>query len=113
LFDALPPPLRASLQLIVSNPPYVAEHEVAALPEEVRSYEPRRALVAGPRGTEAIEVLLAGARPWLAPGGALVVELAPQQADDMQQHARDAGYAAVFVRDDLAGRARVLVARTG
>ncbi len=52
--------------LLVSNPPYVAEHEVADLPDEVADYEPRGALVSGPSGTEAIEHLLEHAPAWLA-----------------------------------------------
>jgi release factor glutamine methyltransferase len=112
-FDALPSSLRGTLRLVVANPPYVAEHEVASLPDDVRLYEPRTALVAGPRGTEAIENLLDEARAWLAPGGTLVLELAPHQAEDMQRHAFELGYREVLVRDDLTARPRVLVARTG
>jgi release factor glutamine methyltransferase len=112
-FDALPAALRGTLELIVSNPPYVAEHEVTALPEEVRAYEPRSALVAGPTGCEDLEHLLGNARAWLVPAGVLVCELAPHQAGAMAEHARGLGYAEVVVRDDLAGRARVLVARAG
>ncbi len=112
-FDALPAALRGSLQMVVANPPYVAEHEVAALPDDVRLYEPRAALVAGPKGTEAIEALLDEVPGWLAPGGTVVLELAPHQGADMQRYAFELGYREVFVRDDLAGRPRVLVARTG
>jgi release factor glutamine methyltransferase len=112
-FDPLPPELRGSLRLIVSNPPYVAEHEVAALPEEVAAHEPRGALVSGPSGTEAIEILLAGARHWLAPAASFVCEIAPHQAGAMVEHARSLGFGEVVVRDDLTGRPRVLVARTG
>jgi release factor glutamine methyltransferase len=97
----------------VSNPPYIAEHEVADLPDEVAAFEPRRALVSGPSGTEAIEKLLALAPDWLAPDGTFVCEIAPHQADAMSRHARALGYDDVMVRDDLTGRARVLVARTG
>ncbi len=111
--DALPAALRGTLQLVVSNPPYVAEHEVASLPDDVRLHEPRTALVSGPHGTEAIDTLLAQVREWLAPGGTLVIELAPHQAEDMRLQALDRGYREVFVREDLAGRPRVLVARTG
>jgi release factor glutamine methyltransferase len=112
-FDPLPCELRGSLGLIVSNPPYVAEHEVADLPDEVAAYEPHRALVSGPSGTEAIEHLLERAPEWLAPGASFVCEIAPHQADAMSARARALGYHEVMVRDDFAGRARVLVARTG
>lgn len=112
-FDPLPEHLRGALRLIVSNPPYIAEHELADLPDEVAAYEPRRALVSGPSGTEAIEHLLAVAPEWLAAASTLVCEIAPHQADAMSAHARTLGYCDVMVRDDLAGRARVLVARTG
>jgi release factor glutamine methyltransferase len=111
-FDALPASLRGELRLLVSNPPYVAEREVVALPDEVSAYEPRGALVAGPAGTEAIHELLAGARAWVAPGGTVVLEIAPHQADEVAGSARALGYAESFVRDDLAGRPRALVART-
>jgi release factor glutamine methyltransferase len=112
-FDPLPADLRGLLGLIVSNPPYVAEHEVAELPPEVAAYEPRRALVSGPTGTEAIEQLLERAPDWLAPGASFVCEIAPHQADAMCTRARAIGYHEVMVRDDLTGRARVLVARAG
>ena len=112
-FDPLPEWLRGELHLVVSNPPYVAEHEVASLPDDVRSYEPRAALVAGRKGTEAIEALLEQATVWLAERAALVLEIAPHQADEMMARAEVLGYTEVFVRDDLTGRPRVLVARTG
>ena len=111
-FDALPGALRGTVQLIVSNPPYVAEHELEALADEVAGYEPRDALVSGPLGTEAVEELLDGAHRWLTPGGAFVCELAPHQGEAMSERARALRYAEVDVRDDLAGRPRVLVART-
>jgi release factor glutamine methyltransferase len=111
-FDPLPAELRGSLALIVSNPPYIAEHEVDDLPDEVAAYEPRRALVSGPSGTEAVELLLEQARDWLAAGASFVCEIAPHQADAMSGHARALGYDDALVRDDLTGRARVLVVRT-
>ncbi len=112
-FDPLPPHLRGAVRLLVSNPPYVAEHELADLPEEVAAYEPRGALVSGPSGTEAIEHLLECAPAWLAPEASLVCEIAPHQADAMSAYARALGYTDVTVRDDLTGRARVLVAHSG
>jgi release factor glutamine methyltransferase len=112
-FDALPRTLRGTIELIVSNPPYVAEHEVETLPAEVGDYEPRGALVSGPTGDESLEYLLGHAREWLVGAGVLVCELAPRQADPMIARALEIGYADAFVRADLAGRPRVLVARAG
>jgi release factor glutamine methyltransferase len=113
-FDALPEHLRGSLRLVVTNPPYVAEHEMASLSQEVRDWEPRRALVGGTRGTEAIDEIVDRARVWLDPQrGVLVCELAPHQAADRAARARAAGFVDVSVRPDLTGRDRVLVARLG
>ncbi|HEV7525995.1 MAG TPA: peptide chain release factor N(5)-glutamine methyltransferase [Acidimicrobiia bacterium] len=111
-FDPLPPELRGAVRLVVSNPPYVAEHEVADLPDEVAGYEPRGALVSGPSGTEAIVQLLQLAQDWLAPDSTFVCEIAPHQAGAMSEYARTLAYSDVLVRDDLTGRARVIVART-
>jgi release factor glutamine methyltransferase len=112
-FDALPETLRGELELIVSNPPYIAEHELAGLSAEVAGFEPHGALIAGATGCEAVEHLLANARGWLVSNGVLVCELAPHQADAMAERAREHGYVDVMVHPDLAGRPRVLVARAG
>jgi release factor glutamine methyltransferase len=103
-FAALPLELRGTVDVIVSNPPYVADDEV--LPAEVADWEPRDALVAGPTGLEAIEAILSGALEWLAPRGAAVVEIGEAQATAAIAAAR--GFTA-DVRLDLAGRPRVLV----
>jgi len=79
-YEALPSGLRGRLRVIVSNPPYVTEAEFAGLPPEVRDHEPTGALVAGPTGRESLEHLVAGGLDWLEPGGALVLEIAPDQA---------------------------------
>ena len=65
----------------MANPPYVSDDELATLAPEVRDHEPRRALVSGPTGLEAIEELLAEAPRWLAAVRAFVCELAPDQAE--------------------------------
>lgn len=109
-YEALPTGLRGRLRVIVSNPPYVTEAEFAGLPAEVRDHEPTAALVAGPTGRESLEQLVSGGLDWLEPGGALVLELAPDQAAPMRAAAEAAGYDAVAVHQDLTGRDRVLVA---
>jgi release factor glutamine methyltransferase len=110
-FDALAPELAGHIDLAVSNPPYVSASEWHSLDPVVRNYEPVAALVPGPTGFEAVETLLTEAPRWLAPGGSLVVELAPAQADAARDRADALGYERPSVRDDLAGRPRVLVAR--
>jgi release factor glutamine methyltransferase len=110
-YEALPAGLRGRLRVIVSNPPYVTEAEFTELPAEVRDHEPAGALVAGPIGRESLEHLIAAGLGWLEPGGALVLELAPDQAAPLRAVAQAAGYDDVAVHQDLAGRDRVLVAR--
>jgi release factor glutamine methyltransferase len=110
-FDALPEELAGRVDVIVSNPPYVAEHEVPDLPDEVREWEPRTALVPGPTGLEAIEHIVAEAPRWLARPGALLLEMAPHQTARARSLARRAGFPVATVWPDLAGRDRVLLAR--
>lgn len=110
-FDALPVWLRGELRLVVSNPPYIANSEIASLPPEVAEHEPLQALVSGPTGLEAIERVIVGAVDWLEPSGAVVCEIAPHQAVDGVALALESGYDEAFVRPDLAARDRVLVAR--
>jgi methylase of polypeptide subunit release factors len=58
-----------------------------------------------------VEAVVKGARDWLAPGGAVVVEMAPHHAQPARAAAKKAGYREVRVEADLAGRPRALVAR--
>ena len=110
-FAALDSTLAGKVTLLVSNPPYVADPEWHRLEPVVRSHEPRAALVAGPLGTEALQVVVAGAPPWLAPSGTVVIEMAPHQAPDVRAMAIEAGFTDLSVRTDLAGRPRALMAR--
>lgn len=108
-FAALADELQGRLDVVVANPPYIAADE--ALPAAVVDWEPASALVAGPIGTEDLDHLVDTALDWLAPGGALVLELAPHQAAGTAERARARGYVAVAVHPDLAGRDRAVVAR--
>ena len=103
------PGLRGRLDAVVANPPYVADGE--ALPGEVRDWEPHEALYGGPDGLGALRVIVRDARSWLAPGGLLVLELAPQQAKRAAALALARGYESVRIERDLAGLDRALVAR--
>jgi release factor glutamine methyltransferase len=108
-FAAVPDSLRGQLDVVVSNPPYIGADE--PLPSEVVDWEPREALVAGPGGDEAIRSLLASARTWLAPGGSLVLEIAPHQRDLVVELGSAHGWASTEIHPDLSGRDRAAVAR--
>lgn len=110
-YEALPAELGGAVDLIVSNPPYVADFEVEDLPDEVRAWEPLEALVSGPTGLEAIERIVAEAPLWLAEPGSLLVEIAPHQAAEAEALARAAGFGSAAVWPDLTGRDRILLAR--
>jgi release factor glutamine methyltransferase len=113
----LPERLRGSVDLVVSNPPYVTEEEWATLTPEVRA-EPRGALVAGPGregapGLADVERVLEEGLLWLRLPGVIVVELAPHQAPAAERCALQLGYEQVRIEPDLAMRPRTLVARLG
>lgn len=107
-FDALSEAIRGSLDVVVANPPYVADDE--SLPDEIANWEPSSALRAGPRGTEDIESLIDEVGEWLRPDGVFIVELAPHQAESMADRAGDLGFETT-IRADLSGRDRALVVR--
>jgi len=108
-FDALPAAMVGTVDLIISNPPYVAPSD--PLPPEVADWEPMGALIPGPTGLEALLALVAGAPAWLRRPGVLVVELAPHQAEEIAGAARRAGFDDTRVEPDLAGLDRAVVAR--
>jgi release factor glutamine methyltransferase len=104
--DGFAPACGERFDLVVSNPPYLAESEAPTLAPEL-ACEPARALFAGGDGTELLRRLAAGAPAVLVAGGALAVELAPAQAPSVTQWMAAAGLGDVRVQQDLAGRARV------
>src|SRR5215510_9201654 len=71
--------LEGCIDVVVANPPYIAEADWIDLQPEVRDFEPRQALVAGPCGTEWHERLLKDTRRYLTVGGALVMEIGAGQ----------------------------------
>jgi len=99
-----------TFDLIVSNPPYVAERDRATLPPELR-HEPASALFAGPDGTDVLRAIAAQVGAVLAPGGSVLVELDPRQVDVICGWFREAGLARIEVHRDAAGRQRVVSAR--
>jgi release factor glutamine methyltransferase len=108
-FAGLPAELRGQVDIVVSNPPYVADGD--ELPDSVREWEPSSALLSGPDGLDDIRRIVAEAPAWLRRPGALVVELAPTQAEAAVELARAAGFDEAEYRHDLTGRPRFLRAR--
>jgi release factor glutamine methyltransferase len=99
-----------SLDLVVSNPPYVGLHEADGMQREVRDFEPHLALFGGETGHEIYARLVAQAREVLRPGGWLLLELGWKSLDAVSSMMED-GWADRTEVEDLAGFPRVLAAR--
>jgi release factor glutamine methyltransferase len=108
-FEALPNALRGLVDVVVSNPPYIGTGE--ELPPVVADWEPPVALWSGPAGHEAVEQVIGGASHWLRPGGALVLEVASDRAQQTAHMVVETGFADVRLEHDLAGLERVVIGR--
>jgi len=98
--------------LIVSNPPYLAECD-PHLEDPALQHEPQGALVSGPNGMQALEIIAAQAGAWLAPHGWLLLEHGYTQAAAVRECLAKAGFRAVRTLPDLAGLDRVTLGQWG
>lgn len=105
-FTAIP----GRFDLILSNPPYIAEEEMADLSPEVLR-EPRRALTPGGDGLDAYRAIAKGAPARLMPGGRLMVEIGPTQGAQVSALFAAQGLSDIRILPDLDGRDRVVAAR--
>ena len=103
--------LRGPFDIIVSNPPYIARTEIAALAPEVREFDPVRALDGGPDGLDGYRAIAGDLRRLLAADGFIAIELGHGQAEAVAALFSGAGLATEPPRYDLYGKARALVAR--
>lgn len=103
--------VEGAFDLIVSNPPYITEAEMADLAPEVRDWEPHMALTPGGDGLSAYRAIAASAPAFLAPGGRLLVEIGHRQGPAVVDIFRAAGLDAAGVHTDIDGRDRVVSAR--
>lgn len=110
-FSALPAGPDAVFDVIVANPPYVADAEMNVLAPEISGYEPVSALTAGADGLGAYRAILAGLGGRLRPGGLFVGEIGSRQGDPAMELARAHGLSDIEILPDAAGQARVLKAR--
>jgi len=99
---------RGSFDVIVSNPPYVAERDREKLQREVVQWEPHLALFAGAQGMSVIERLLAEGTRLLAPGGALALEIGYDQGELLRELVAATGWE-LGLHPDLAGIPRIAV----
>lgn len=110
LFDAVGAE-EEKFDLILSNPPYVCDHEVKELDEDVVKYEPHQALFAGEEGLDFIRPLIKSAPRYLNENGSLLIEMDPSQIETAAEWVRSAtDFKQVRAIKDLAGRSRVLMA---
>lgn len=109
-FDALPAHLNGAVDVLVSNPPYVADSDPEVEPV-VRDWEPSIAVYSGTEGLEAHRTIVGGAHQWLRPGGWLLVEIGSRQGQVVGDLFRAAGLDDVEVHRDLAGLDRIVAGR--
>jgi release factor glutamine methyltransferase len=102
---------RATLDAVVSNPPYLAEREWQVLDPSVRDWEPVAALTSGEDGLEATTQLLADAIRAVRAGGWIALEVDAARAGETARRAGRAGWTSVTIHQDLYGRERYLLAQ--
>ena len=98
--------------LIVSNPPYLAQSEMADVSPELRLHEPEMALTDGQDGLSVYRIIAAQAQGYLTPTGRVLAEIGWQQGADVKAVFEAAGWGRVRILPDLGGRDRVLWADT-
>jgi release factor glutamine methyltransferase len=109
-FDALPVDVRGEIDVVVSNPPYIADGD-PEVAESVLEYEPHTALFAGDDGLDGVRTIARDARDWLRSGGWLVMEIGYQQGDAVKALLEGFGFVDVAIANDLTGRPRIAEAR--
>jgi len=105
-------PLRKmEFDLIISNPPYIPSAEIATLQPEVCDFDPRGALDGGVDGLDFYRKLAAEAKPFLKPGGKIMLEFGDGQADAVRKIFETEKWVVEAVREDYSHRQRILIAR--
>jgi len=104
--------LEGQFDLIVSNPPYISEGEMALLSREVKNHDPSLALFAGPDGLSAYRTISAQAKNYLVAGGRLLLEIGHRQASAVSQILQEQGYIDIAVHQDLDRKDRVVSCRS-
>ncbi len=109
-FAALPSELKNSFDLIVSNPPYIALYD-PSVESSVLNHEPHLALFAGSDGLDAYREIVSHSGEWLATDGWIVLEIGHQQGDAVRELLAQNSFKQIEIRQDLAGRDRIALAK--
>jgi release factor glutamine methyltransferase len=110
--DSCNSPLRKmEFDLISSNPPYIPSAEIATLQPEVRDFDPRSALDGGADGLDFYRRLAVEGKPFLKPGGKIMLEFGDGQADALQTMFAAEKWIVEAVKEDYSHRQRILIAR--
>lgn len=104
--------LEGCFDFVLSNPPYVSTSEYKGLASEIKDYEPKEALVAGPDGLKFIKKIIKGAPDFLRPGGVLMIEIGFDHAKVVKALVKETGaFEAIKLIPDLSGIDRVIKAK--
>ena len=95
-----------SVDVLVSNPPYIPSQECATLDPRIRNFEPMDALDGGPEGLDFYERLTMDALNLLKPGGGLFFEIGDRQGPALEKLLFDAGFDGIKIEKDYAGHDR-------
>jgi len=105
------PGIAGSVDVLVTNPPYLPTSDAPSMDLEVVGHDPHDALFGGGGGHELVDALLRESVVWLRPGGTVVIEIDDRRGPDAAACAQAAGLTDVRVEPDLTGRDRAVVAR--
>ena len=103
--------ISGQFDLIVSNPPYIAESELSVLSADVTHYDPKIALSPGKDGLVAYRAIARDAQNHLLPSGRLIVEIGASQGADVKKIFTEIGYQEIEILKDLNERDRVVIAK--
>lgn len=103
--------IKAKVDIIVSNPPYINEDVIETLMPEVKDYEPRRALNGGPDGLKFYRRISKECKPRLKKGGYLAFEIGHDQGDAVYDIMEENGFEDIRIIRDYSGNTRVVIGR--
>lgn len=113
LFGAIPEKIKGQAHMVLTNPPYITERDMAGLAPEVKDFEPGQALYGGSDGLDIIRRIITETPAYLVPGGLLLMEIGYDQSEAVKKLAENsAGYSHIEILKDYAGIGRILKARS-